>query len=212
MILSLLVTLFIGSAIENSAHAQLFNSSKKKTSGVYHSAPKNTSNSSEESGQADNVAPAPEVKGDTTTTTNPSSQAKSSPKLDDVVLGHVKDVTSSCLNTWDGQTCMKALSSMNMTLASTYAQTLHSSNKKSYMGRLKNGCAASTAALEVSVPAYAMRSAIAECVNIMTTISEKTSVFPDPSLSQLAISAFLCMGQDKSCDEIEKSLVAIAQK
>ncbi len=220
VILSLLLAFSVSSVIAHSAHAQVFNSSKKKTTNVYKPIPKKQPQPHQNAGNKNNATPEnetkpaakPASKAQATPAQAAPSQAAALPKLSSVVLGHVKAVTSACVEKWEDQACMKALASMNVTLASTYAASLHSSNKRSYMGRLKNHCAASTAALQVSVPAYAMRSAMTECVNSMTTISQQTSVFPDPSLSQLAVSAVLCIAKNKACSEIEQGLLAAAQR
>lgn len=181
LILSSFAVIFATCLLPVSVNAQLFNSSKEKTNDVYNPVPKSQ---------------------------NQPAQSVTSSKMDNVVLGHVKTVTLSCVQKWEDQGCMKALSSMNMTFASTYASTLQNANKKSYTERLKNGCAASTAALKVVVPAYAMRSAMVECVNVMSDIADKASVRPDPSLSQLSVGAILCLGKDKSCKKIEQGLLA----
>ncbi|PCI55884.1 MAG: hypothetical protein COB36_03545 [Alphaproteobacteria bacterium] len=211
VILSLLLVFSVGSVISHSAHAQVFNSGKKKTTNVYNPIPRNQPQPQQNSGHKKNATPS---EAETKTAAKPASEAQTAalPKLNSVVSGHVKAVTSSCINKWEEQACMKALASLNVTLASTYAEALNNANKKSYMGGVKNHCAASTAALQVSVPAYAMRSAMTECINAMTTISQQTSVFPDPSLTQLAVSAVLCIGKNKSCGEIEHGLVAAAQR
>ena len=224
VILSLLLAFSVGNVISHCAQAQVFNSSKKKTTNVYKPIPKKQPQPHQNAGNKNNATPESETK----TAAKPASEAQETPaqaapqaaqsqeaalpKLNSVVLGHVKAVTSACVKKWEDQACMKVLASMNVTLASTYAESLHNSNKRSYMEQLKNHCAASTAALQVSVPAYAMRSAMTECVNSMTTISQQTSVFPNPSLSQLAVSAVLCIAKNKVCSEIEQGLLAAAQR
>lgn len=219
VILSLLLAFSVGNVISHSAQAQVFNSSKKKTTNVYKPIPKKQPQPHQNAGNENNATPEAQTK-----TAKPASEAQATPaqaapsqeaalpKLNSVVLGHVKAVTSACVKKWEDQACMKVLASMNVTLASIYAESLHNSDKRSYMEQLKNHCAASTAALQVSVPAYAMRSAMTECVNSMTTISQKTSVFPNPSLSQLAVSAVLCIAKNKVCSEIEQGLLAAAQR
>lgn len=214
IVLSLLM-IFLGcSVISHNAHAQLFNTSKNKSTQVYRAPQKTTPQSPQENSNA-STAEGGNVASDTKTELKleaNASQTSPLPKLSSTVSKHVQAVTFSCLKQWEKQTCMKTLSSLNFTLVTSYAEALRGANKKASIGQLKNGCAASTAALKISVPAYAMRSAMTECVNLMADISDKTSIHPEPSLSQLAVSAILCIGKNKACPEIEKGLFAAAQR
>ncbi len=196
-----------------SSNAQMVSTGQEKTSSGYNPIPKNQPQPGQTSKNNNNYGN-DTSKGSktkkTVTATNTRSESSSKAKAvstDNSVLGHVKSVTSSCVKNWSDQSCMKEISSMNMTLVSTYAANLKYSNKQSYLESLKEGCAASTAALKVNVPAYAMRSAMVECVNLMSDIADKTAIRPDPTLSQLAVGSILCLGKDKSCPQIESGLI-----
>lgn len=203
VILSLLLAFSVGSAISHSAHAQLFNSSKKKSSNVY-SPTKETQ--SQNAGHSSSNASASKTQA-----AQSQSTKGASPKIDPVVYKHTRNIVAVCVNKWQGQACMVALSSLNMTLTTTYAQALNIAGKNSSMERLKQNCAASTAALKIDVPAYAMRSAMTQCVNSMVDLSDRTSILPDPSLSQLAVGAILCMDKKPSCAAIENALINIVK-
>ena len=219
LILYSLVVIAIIGLLPFNVNAQLFNSGQEKTNDVYNPIPKSkpqpaqtydSGNSHSNTSATKGKSQSKEAVKNSTKETN-AAQSSSKSEMNSAVLGHVKTVTLSCVKKWEGQSCMKALSSMNMTFTSTYAATLQNANKKPYMDRLKNGCAASTAALKVVVPAYAMRSAMVECVNVMSDIADKTSVRPDPSLSQLSVGAVFCLGKDKSCKTIEQGLLVAIQ-
>jgi len=70
----------------------------------------------------------------------------------------------------------------------------------------EQSCAASTAHREQAFPAYAMKSAFIECVNIISDLSEQTGVAPDVNHYQLLLLPALCLEKDKRCGPMEKGL------
>ncbi len=122
------------------------------------------------------------------------------------ISNHMKIMASFCVNHWDNEKCLKELSSLSMDLTTNYAEKLDAQKKEVQMENLKQHCAASTAALKVSVPAYAMKSAITECINIISDINDETSIKPDIDLYQLLVGSVLCLGKDLACDNIETQL------
>ena len=136
-----------------------------------------------------------------------TTPAKGTPvKVNGVVAGHMKNMGAYCADHWERETCLKELSSLAMDMVSEYGALLEIEKKEAAKETLKQHCAASTAALKVSVPAYAMRSAITECANTISDIHGKTSVKPDLNLYQLFVGAALCLGDEPSCKEIEQTL------
>lgn len=133
-------------------------------------------------------------------------------KLNMRSLSHIRSIRDACIPRWDGQGCMKSLSALNMETASFYAESLDASGRAdsdSQLETLKEHCAASTAALKVDVPAYAMQSAMTECVNTISDIVDETTVKPDVSMYQLMVGAILCLGKDTKCNFIEGQLKAV---
>ncbi len=127
------------------------------------------------------------------------------------VLTYVKGVGKACVEDWATQNCMKNLSILNRDTASFYAQNLNDSGRKdadAKMEELKQHCAASTAALKVDVPAYAMRSAMTECVNTISDIVDATKVKPNVNMYQLMVGSILCLQKDAQCKFIENQLKA----
>jgi hypothetical protein len=72
--------------------------------------------------------------------------------------------------------------------------------------KIKQHCAAATAAREQEFPAYAMKSAFIECANMMSDVSDETRITPDLSHYQLLIGATMCLNKDPGCAEITKTL------
>ena len=128
----------------------------------------------------------------------PSAQVEAS------TLVHINNVASYCVGSWEEEACIKEISSVSMALATGYAELLDAGNQQKYMESLKQHCAASTAALKVSVPAYAMNSALKECANSISDISEATSISPNLNLYQLLVMSVMCLSKAKSCDMIEQ--------
>ncbi len=122
------------------------------------------------------------------------------------VAGHVANVTSYCVGKWESEACLKELSSVSMDMAVNFAENLDAKKEHGAIELIKQHCSAPTAALKISVPAYAMKSAITECVNSVADINEATSVKPDLNLYQLLVGSVLCLDKDPACADIEKQL------
>ena len=119
-------------------------------------------------------------------------------------LLHMNNMATYCVGSWEDEACIKELSSISMDLTTGYAELLDASKQQGAMEVLKQHCAASTAALKVLVPAYAMKSAITECVNSISDISEATLIKPDLNLYQFMVISVMCLGNDPSCKDIEQ--------
>lgn len=185
---SLLFVILLGSIASQHASAELFNTKhNKQASPVSKKVEGNTSNRS-------------------SSTRAHKSLGKSMPNLTQVVVSHMKNISSSCLGSWETQICLKELSSVSMSMATNYAERLDASNNKPSMEPLKQHCAASTAAIKIEVPAYAMKSAITECVNTVSDINDKTSISPNINLYQILVGSVLCLGKDISCNDFEAQL------
>ena len=117
----------------------------------------------------------------------------------DASLAHASSVATACLGNWAGQPCLAALAESNMTLAAGYGSALEESGSKTAAEEIKQHCAASTAAREQTVPAYAMRSAMTECANAIGDVATRTGTLPDQSLLQLMTVGVWCLEADPRC-------------
>ncbi len=140
-----------------------------------------------------------------------SSHAKDAAVIAAFEKVHIRSVSDQCVGRWETQACMKALSEASLSMASYYAERLSKSGNQKQMEPLKQGCAASTAAIKVKVPAYAMKSALTECANTVSDIVEKTGVQPDISLYQILIAGVLCIGKDQQCAGLESQFVKLSR-
>ncbi len=161
---------------------------------------------------------APETNHATATNDNKGSNSNTPdrqiPKIDSITLNHIRSMAVLCVGNWENENCSKELSALSMDMTTNYAEKLDKQSKpekkEAHMESLKQHCAASTAALKVSVPSYAMKSAITECVNIVADINEESSVKPDINLYQLLVGAVLCLNKDLSCENMEKQISSVA--
>lgn len=139
-----------------------------------------------------------------------SEAIKPAPQIDIITSGHIKSLASLCVNNWESEGCLKELSALSMDMTVNYAEKLdaqdNQTKKEAEMESLKQHCAASTAALKISVPAYAMRSAITECVNTVSDLNKDTAIKPDVNLYQLLVGSVLCLSKDLTCENLEKQL------
>jgi len=180
--LVLLLLLFLFSVVSQNTYAELFNTKNNKS--------KDTPPIAKKIGGG----------GISTKTKKPPSN------IEESTIYHIRNMASFCIGKWENQDCIKELSSIAMDTTTNYAELLDAANKKSSMEPLKQHCAASTAALKMSVPAYAIKSAITECVNIIADINDKTAVKPNLNLYQLMVSSVMCLDKKPSCKEIETKL------
>lgn len=123
-----------------------------------------------------------------------------------VTLQMAKNVGTNCPGHWDSPNCLSAVSSANLVMAANYAADLKNAGYEAEAEQIKDRCAAATAAREKTFPAYAMKSAFIECANLITDLSGKTGIRPDPSALQLLIAPILCLDNDPRCGTISDQL------
>lgn len=143
------------------------------------------------------------------TVTTPDGTFTPKPVKESNVLELVAGINSNCSGHWKGNTCMASVSRVAHNLTRDYAKKLDANGKKSSLEPLRQHCAASTAALQIEVPEYAILSAATECANIISDINGQTQTPPDLNMYQLLIGAIMCMNKDTTCAGIEKSLAAL---
>lgn len=114
-------------------------------------------------------------------------------------LNHASTIAKACVGKWAEQPCLAALAGANMTLAADYGSALDKAGSKAAAEDVKQHCAASTAAMQETVPAYAMRSAMTECANAISDVSTQTGTLPDQSLYQLMTVGVWCLSNDPRC-------------
>ena len=132
-------------------------------------------------------------------------------KPSETSLQFAKMIAGACPNRWESPDCLKTLGESNFVLVANYGGTLLENQKKADAETLKENCAASTAAREVSVPAYAMASAMTECVNTIGDIAGKTGIKPDLSHFQMMGFPALCLSKDPVCNGFTMQLKALAR-
>jgi hypothetical protein len=123
-------------------------------------------------------------------------------------LQFAKSVATACTADWAAQKCLSAVSDSNMTMLSNYGADLQNRKMEPEAETLKQECAATTAANQQTVPAYAMHSALTACANAILGIVQRTGVSPDPSHYQLLVAPLLCLGGDPSCAQITAQMQA----
>jgi len=119
---------------------------------------------------------------------------------------YAKRVAPVCINTWETPACLTAMSESNLVMAANYGAALQERNQNAAAETLKQHCAASTAHREQAFPAYAMKSAFIECVNIISDLNDQTGVAPDVDHYQLIVLAALCLSKDPRCKPMERGL------
>ncbi len=128
------------------------------------------------------------------------------------VLEFASRIANVCLGHWEMPSCLGVVSDSNMVLLSNYGEVLQKGGHNDEAEQLKQHCAATTAASQQAVPAYAMHSALTECANTIADIAGKTSMQPDPSHYQLLIAPLLCLGTDPRCAGIESQMQSYKTK
>jgi len=121
-------------------------------------------------------------------------------------LIYAKLIANACPDQWESPACLSAVSKSNLALAANYGGALQEQKLNDAAEKIKQHCAASTAAREQEFPAYAMKSAFIECANMMSDVSDETRITPDLSHYQLLIGATMCLNKDPGCAEITKTL------
>lgn len=155
--------------------------------------------------------PATPAEEETTTTKAPpaTTQPVTLDERTKVLQIHLKDMSQKCPKTWETQACLASMAESNRTLASLYAEDLDKSGHGQYLAEIKEHCAASTAASQIEVPAYAMKSAMTECSNTIYDLTEKTQIKPPMSHYQLLITTIYCLDKDPRCQPLEETLLKI---
>ena len=122
-------------------------------------------------------------------------------------LEYARRVANTCSgNRWEEQACLKAVSENVYVMASNYGATLQQRGKKAASEKIKEHCAAATAATQGEYPAYAMRSAFVECANMISDMVDSTRMSPDLSQYQLLVGAVQCLDKSTACMAIESGL------
>lgn len=116
-------------------------------------------------------------------------------------------MAQTCPGSWKSGACLKNISESVLYLAAGYAADLQKSGNSQAIETLKQKCAAATAATSQDVPAYALESALTECVNNIYGIQQDTGVNPDADLYQLAVVSTLCLKNDPKCKGLENQLL-----
>lgn len=121
-------------------------------------------------------------------------------------------VATACLNNWQAPGCLEEVSKAAMVQTVNYTDALTKAGHPADADTVKQHCAASTAAMHETVPANAMRSALTECANTISDVSQKTGVLPDPSQYQLLVGPALCLANDQRCAVVNQGLRAFVGK
>lgn len=151
----------------------------------------------------------PTTRTEATTKTQPiQKQQKEIPAY---VLAYARNVYSSCAGAWKSMPCISTMAQLSKDMTINYAQNLEIAKQESYHEYLKQRCAASTAALQEKVPAYAQKSAMTECLNTISDLTESTGTEPDLNLYQLAVGGVQCLDKEGSCNVFEEQLSPLLQ-
>ncbi len=141
-----------------------------------------------------------------------SSENSAQAQIKPYVLRYVRDVYHTCAGNWKSAQCITSLASLSKDIVVDYAVKLETAGQKAFHEPLKQKCAASTAALQTAVPAYAQKSAMTECLNAIADMSQASDVKPDLELYQLAIGALQCVDKEGSCEAFENQISSHVQE
>ena len=122
----------------------------------------------------------------------------------------VNGLANRCVGSWESQPCLEMLAAVSMNVTAHYAQSLKNGGHEHDMEDLKQSCAASTAAMQQDVPAYAMKSAMTECANKISDINDDTQISPNVNHYQMIVIGVMCLGEDPSCAMLEKQITSMA--
>ena len=115
-------------------------------------------------------------------------------------------LAQACLSNWQAPGCLKAVSGAALVGAANYGSTLQQGGHPAEAEQIKQHCAAATAGTQGDYPAYAIRSALTECVNTISDVAGKTGVNPDPNQYQLLLGPALCLSGDARCAAVNAGL------
>lgn len=135
-----------------------------------------------------------------------AAPAMAATQSSDVPQQYASAVAKNCIGNWESPACLSASSSTALTVAALYGSELQERGHSAAAEKIKEHCAAATAAREQSYPAYAMQSAYTECANMIYDVSVETSIKPQPELYQLLVSSVLCLSKDGRCASVEQGL------
>jgi hypothetical protein len=121
-------------------------------------------------------------------------------------LIYAKLIANACPDQWESPACLSAVSTSNLALAANYGGALQEAKLDAAAEKIKQHCAASTAAREQEFPAYAMKSAFDECATTMLDVSDETGIPPDQSHYQLLWLAAVCLANKPECAPISEDI------
>lgn len=113
-----------------------------------------------------------------------------------------------CPDAWESPACLRALGESNFAFLSGYGAVLQQAGRADDAETLKQSCAASTAARDQDVPAYAMGSAMNECAGVISELVQKNGTPPDLSHFQLMVVSALCLSGHPACPAMTEQLKA----
>lgn len=180
-------------------------SQEKQTKKPIWNTPERSRSSSEQSTQ--NAEETREQK----TEEQPKPQSPSNANIRPQVMEYVGFVYESCASAWKTFSCVQSLSSLSRDITIDYAERLEKARQSKFQDSLKENCAATTAALQQEVPAYAQKSAMTVCFNAISDIAQASGVKPDLDLYQLAVGSVACIDQVGACKILEDQLSGLIQ-
>lgn len=120
---------------------------------------------------------------------------------------YAQAIAQSCLGgRWESQPCLSAISATSNTTLATYAAALQENGQAEAVQSLKDHCSATTAASRQEVPAYAMKSALTECANTISDVTNNTGAQPNLSMFQLMVAPIVCLDGKPECAQVEQQL------
>ncbi len=135
----------------------------------------------------------------------------SSNSVSQAVRSYAQKISRVCPGNWEAYPCLQAVSESTLVMAANYAGALKNRGYTAAVEKIKNHCAAATAAREREFPAYAMKSAYTECANMIYDVTEETGLKPDQSHYQLLVGPILCMSDDWRCETLEDQMRAMVR-
>ncbi len=135
--------------------------------------------------------------------------AKDIKQIPAYVLGYARNVYNSCAGVWKSAQCVSAIAALSKDITIDYASSLEQAKQEAFHEPLKQSCAASTAAIQTDVPAYAQKSAMTECLNAIADMTQASGVKPNINLYQLAVGGTQCLDQEGNCEAFENQLAPL---
>ncbi len=132
-------------------------------------------------------------------------------------IPHVKDIAKYCNGQWAKQKCLRYISSMTVELTKDYMKRLYYSKvapddlKVPFQEILKENCSGVIMKSKDEAIPLSMSDNLKKCLNVINYVSEKTEVYPDRDLRQLAMGSSFCIIRQPQCQVIEKQLLLVAK-